>query len=362
MKQTLIVLIMILSLSGISFAQSSGGLTDDQSETMDQSVESNAAASGGTTLSLWSDPIFYQFDKMMPTLAKSLSRLNARITTVAVSDIDFSPSLTESFKKVATAKLFGQLLMENPRLKLIKCSECNMIRSEIKGGILTISRGLANQDERNKLAKKLGVEGFMTARIIEVERQLTVVINVYDAAEGRIILSDVVAGIPVPKNTNYNIFAGQVIFPMSGLTLDSGGTSLDHTGMLVGVEKTMRFSESWMLGASFAMYLDNNSKLESGHETLDLGFMFDGIVGWEFAFGNNSTAVTPVLGLGQFISTQFNFSVYQKYGIKVTIGRILTFNYYQYSYSDTNLDTPETGSTTPKLSGAASSIAFGFQF
>jgi len=308
--------------------------------------------------SFWSDPLYFQFDKMMPALAHSLGRLNSRISTLAVTDLDFSPSLGASFRKVATAKLFGQLLMENPRLKLIKCTECNMVRSELRGGILTVSRGLADQEQRKKLATKLGVEGFMSAMIIEDQRQLTIVINVYDAQEGRIILSDVVAGIPTPKNDYYNVYAGKLTIPVKLST----GSNLDHSVMMVGVERSLRFSESAMLGANFAAFMDNNSKLASGHETFTPGFMFDGIVGYELAFANNNAAFTGILGMGQFISTQFNFAIYYKYGVKITIGQLLTFNIFGYTFDETNLEASSSGSAVSTLPGSATSMAFGFQF
>ena len=64
-----------------------------------------------------------QFSKMLSPLAKSLGRLEQRISTLAISDIHFDPSLGKEFRKVATAKIYGSLLANNPKLKLVRCDE-----------------------------------------------------------------------------------------------------------------------------------------------------------------------------------------------------------------------------------------------
>ena len=304
MKKAVLVLLSLFCLVSMAWAQSDKDITDagdallTEEDLLAEQVDENDYV-------MWADPLFYQFEKMLPKLSKSIGRLDSRISTLAVTDLKFSPGLDESFKKVATAKLYGQLLLENPRLKLIKCNECNMIRSDISNGILTVTRGLSNQKDRRRLADKLGVQGFMTSMIVENDRQLTIVVNVYDAQEGQIILSDVITGMPVPETEYWNIYFGQMTLPV---TLESG-TGVSQSAYLIGAEKSIRFSESWMVSSNFAFYNDNNEKLGTNEEDyfkFDSGLMIDGSVGWEaLTMMNNNGAMVISLGLGDFLSTQF---------------------------------------------------------
>lgn len=362
MKKAVLFLLSLLCVASIAWAQSDKNITDAGDALLTEE-DLQGEQSEKNEYVMWADPLFYQFEKMLPQLSRSIGRLDSRVSTLAVTDLKFSPGLDESFKKVATAKLYGQLLLENPRLKLIKCSECNMIRSDITNGILTVSRGLSNQKERRKLAEKLGVQGFMTAMIVENERQLTIVVNVYDAQEGQVILSDVVTGVPVPESDYWNIYFGQMILPV---TLESG-TSVSQSAYLIGAEKSIRFSESWMVSSNFALYNDNNSKLGTNkvdYFQFTTGLMIDGSVGWEaVSMMNNNGSVIVSLGLGDFISPQFNFAVYQKLGVKVIFGNILTFNLYYLNFDETNLDKPdETTGNAHKLNGSGYYLTFGYQF
>jgi hypothetical protein len=315
----------------------------------------------------WSDPLHYQFDRMLPDLAVAISRLDSRITTLAVPDLNFSPQLDESFRKVASAKLFGQLLMENPKLKLIKCDECNMLRSDLRAGILTVSRGLADQEGRRKLAEKLGVQGFMSAAVIEDERQLTIVLNVYDAQEGQMILSDAITGEPVPESTYFNIYLGQLSIPVNlvpNATLPSA-TAAAQYAILIGVEKSLRFAESWFVAASFGGYLDNNQNQPSYFEPIQTGLLFDGSLGWEaVSVMKNNLSLSLMGGIGQFLSPQFNFSVFLKAGLKMAIGQVLTINLFQYRLLSDNINIaePNTDGQANNLAGSATAISFGYQF
>lgn len=342
----------------MAFAQSSQLITDDSSEVVatEGGPGITATENGNESYNMWSDPLFYQFEEMMPELAESIGRLDSRISTLAVTELEFSPGINESFRNVAAAKLYGQLLMENPKLKLIKCAECDMIRSEINNGILTVSRGMANKEERQKLAEKIGVQGFMTAMIIEDKRQLTIVVNVFDAEEGRIILSDVITGVPVPETTYWNVYAGQFKIPIK---VGTTSETLEHSAILAGVEYSKRFSESWIIATNFGIFTDNNSTLQNS-ETISAGMMFDGAVGWEaLSFMNNDASFILMGGIGQFLSTQFNFSIYGKLGLKISMNKLLTFNIYTLSFSSSNINNESTPS---ELTGSANYITFGAQF
>lgn len=362
MKRALLLILLILFLPFTLLAQTSGPLTDagdeilleEDMEPTTESVQPRASDS----YNMWSDPLYYQFGKMMPELAQSIGRLDSRISTLAVTELVFSPTLDEEFRKVASAKLYGQLLMENPKLKLIKCDECNMIRSEITNGILTVSRGMATKEDRQNLARKIGVQGFMTAMVIEDRRQLTIVVNVYDAEEGRIILSDVITGLPVPETNYWNFYAGQLLIPID---MDTPDEIVEHSALLGGAEYSKRFSESWIISTNFGLYTDNNSKLEN-KETISFGMMFDGAVGWEaMSFMNNDASFILMAGLGQFLSTQFNFSLYGKFGVKIILNKLLTFNIYGMTFNQTNIEAPSNGEAS-FLTGSATYITFGMQF
>jgi hypothetical protein len=367
-KRILTVLLVTLCLLSPVLAQTTSQVTDEGDEVMAPVLPAQDGQTGRTEKhTLWSDPLYYQFDKMLPDLAVSIGRLDSRISTLAVTALSFSPNLDESFRKVASAKLYGQLLMENPRLKLIKCDECNMLRSEIKAGTLTVSRGLADQESRRKLAEKLAVQGFMSAMVIEEKRQLTIVLNVYDAQEGRVILSDAITGVPVPENTYYNIYLGQLtipvnLIPSAGL---SSATTAAHYAILIGVEKSMRFAESWFVAASFGGYADNNKNQPYYFEPIQTGLLFDGSLGWEaLALMNNNLSLSLMGGVGQFLSPQFNFSVFLKAGIKATIGQVLTINIFNYSLlsDNINLAEPNADDEANNLGGSALAISFGYQF
>jgi hypothetical protein len=374
MKHLIISILCLMFLAGNFsspiFGQDDVTLTDEGEEiTQEDPPSMDEDEDSDEKYVMWADPLYYQFEKMMPELASSIGRLDTRISTLAVTGISFGPGLDESFKKVAEAKLFGQLLLENPRLKLIKCDECNQIRSEVKNGILTISKGLADQEERKNLANKLGVQGFMTTMITVEDRQLTIVINVHDSQEGRIILSDVIPGVPVAKTKYYHLYIGQLTIPVSVVSETGVSKNVDQTAIIVGLEQTIRFSESWMVGANLALFYDNNSTLgESGTDYVPFttGLLFDGTIAWEaFSMMNNSTSLIVQAGLGEFISAQFNFSVYYKFGAKMTMGseNKLTFNMGLLSFNESNLEKPDT--TTGKasaLKGSATYITFGYQF
>lgn len=369
MKRFLIIIVCFVCYSSLLWAQS------DQ-ESFDNNGEGIELEEQPESYDMWSDPLYYQFEKMLNKLSKSVGRLNNRISTLAVTDMEFSLGLDKSFQKVASAKLYGQMLMENPKLRLIKCNECNMVRSHIKAGILTITRGLANQEARQVLADKLGVQGFMVLAVTLEKRQLTIVVNVYDAKEGRIILSDVITGIPVPETVYYNIYFGKMSLPV---TLASG-SALEHSILLLGVEKSIRFAESWLLSANAAFYMDNNALLEADHVTFTSGLIVDGTIGWEVAsLMNNNTSIVLKGGIGQFISAQMNFTGYIKLGIKMAIGQAITFNVYAHSLlsDQLNLEKPESsgtsdqsnseesesgGTTVNQLKGMPISISLGYQF
>ena len=167
-------------------------------------------------------------------------------------------------------------------------------------------------------------------------------------------------GIPSPKRTYHNYYAGQLKLPIK----DIAGDTLDHMGILLGYEKMIRFSESWLLVASIGTYADNNSTLDASHQTFTPAAMFDGTIGWEFAaFNNNNVTFTWLLGIGEFLSPQFSFAVYGKTGIKTTIGQLLNINIYTLSFSETNLEAPdETTGLAPSLTGSGTIVTFGFQF
>ena len=362
-----ICLICIGEIPGSAFAQTDDiTLTDEGNE---QKSEVTTDEEGDDLLSeeekytMWSDPLYFQFEKMMPQLAQSVGRLDTRISTLAVTEIVFSPKLNTAFRKVAEAKLLGQMLLENPRLKLIKCDECNRITSEVKNGILTLSRGLKDQKARRRLAEKLDVQGFINIMITEEERLLTIVINVHDAQEGRIVLSDVITGNPVPKARYWHIYAGGITTPVKLKQKDQ--KAVDQSAIMFGVEYSIRFAESWIVGSNIALYVDNNS--EKGEKDIDYiafspGLMFDGTIAWELAsLMQNNAALNINIGLGQFISPQFNFAVYNRIGLKMILGQRLTFSYSYFTFEKNNLDKPENG-VANSLSGSATSIAFGYQF
>jgi hypothetical protein len=66
-------------------------------------------------------------------------------------------------------------------------------------------------------------------------------------------------------------------------------------------------------------------------------------------------------GIGQFLSTQFNFSIYGKFGVKVILNKLLTFNVFYLGFNPTNIEAPTNGLAS-KLTGSATSITFGLQF
>jgi hypothetical protein len=106
--------------------------------------------------------------------------------------------------------------------------------------------------------------------------------------------------------------------------------------------------------------------MEEPHQTIQGGLIFDGAIGWEaLSFMNNNVSIIGMAGIGEFLSPQFNFSVYAKFGFKSTIGQVLTFNVYYYSLlaGSNNLETPDsTTGEASSLSGSATSITFGYQF
>ena len=157
--------------------------------------------------------------------------------------------------------------------------------------------------------------------------------------------------------------------PVSVVSETGVSKNVDQTAIIVGLEQTIRFSESWMVGANLALFYDNNSTLgESGTDYVPIstGLLFDGTIAWEaFSMMNNSTSLIVQAGLGEFISMQFNFSVYYKFGAKMAMGseNKLTFNMGILSFNESNLEKPDT--TTGKasaLKGSATYITFGYQF
>lgn len=364
---TLVCFFCLLGFSNSALAQSDDAtLTDEGSEQIDGNTaydELGGTSSESDDHTMWSDPLYYQFEKMLPRIARSIGRLDTRISTLAVININFSPNLDEAFRKVLETKLYGQLLLENPRLKLIKCDVCNRITSSVKNGILTISRGLKDPKSRRQLADKLGVQGFMSTIITEEDRQLAVVLHVHDAEEGRIILSDVIAGDPVPKSQYWHFYAGELLLPIK--LEQTTGKTVEHSAVLVGIEYTMRFAEDWIVGSNLALYMDNNEELgtpDVDYIKISPGLLFDGSISWEAVsmIRNNATLLFN-FGIGEFLSPQFNFSVYYRLGAKLILGQSLSFNFAYYSFPQTNLEKP-VDDKADHLTGSATSITFGYQF
>ena len=175
-------------------------------------------------------------------------------------------------------------------------------------------------------------------------------------------MSDVITGVPVPDTTYYNVYVGLLTIPISILNVEI----IDHTAILIGAEKSIRFAENWLLAANLGIYTDNsNTKKHASAASIDGGLIFDGTIGWEaVSLMNNNASLILMGGIGEFLSPQLNFSVYGKFGIKMTIGQMLTFNIHSYSLvsGNANIEEPDATGEASKLSGTPTSITFGFQF
>lgn len=307
---------------------------------------------------LWRDPILVQFNRMLPRLAASLGRLDNRISTLAVSNLYFDPKFSEIFRKVANTKIYGNLLAKNPALKLVKCEECNQIKSSIENGILKISRGIGNKDDRKKLAKELNVQGFMTGDILLSNNQVSIVVTVYDAEEGRIILSDMIVGARFPDITYYNVYTGAMQIPMD---LKFSGDTL-HRAILIGIEETMRFAEYGLFSISLALIYGFNDRLEEEDKVDIAGLSFGGDAIFQIPLiTENQIEIAVSYGLGQFLVPAFNYSMYHKIGGKVLFGQTINFGFYYYMFSESNAETPENGLAS-KTKGVANSLVIGWQF
>lgn len=308
---------------------------------------------------LWKDPLLVQFERMMPRLAASLARLDNRISTLAVTGISFDPELDHAFVQVAKTKILGNLLAKNPSLKMITCEVCNQVQSEIKNGILKISRGIADDESRRALAKNLNVQGFMSGSVMLHDQQISVVITVHDAEEGRIILSDVIEGTPLPESSYYNLYAGQMTMPINLKT--SGST--DHTAIVIGFEKTMRFAEYGLFGASMALFYGANDLLAESDKVSLVGLMVDGYGALEIPFlSDKSMKMDLIGGVGQFLAPQLNNNTYYKAGLKFTFGQAINFGLYSLSFNKTNVETPDSTGAASQAKGTAQYLTIGWQF
>ncbi|MGK0290690.1 MAG: hypothetical protein ACI86H_002149 [bacterium] len=376
MKKLIIIVFSFLFFLPYQVLLAQNKITDKKGgieQTAKRKKTKQTADEGSTQKLFFRDLNLAQFEKMLPRIGASLGKLDNRVSSIGVAGFYFDPKLDLDFQRIAISQVYGHLLANNPNLKLVKCQECEQIETRIENGTVVISRGLT-PERKKRLADKLQVQGFLNAAIYEKDRQLTFVMIGTDATSERIILSEVVTGLPVPETNFYHWYIGQMVLP---ITLQNG-VSLDHTVVMTGMERTFRFADSWIFGGSLSIYSDTgiNSKLGSqGTDsagdtvsplTITTGAMIDGTIIWELIdIRNKDFTVSPAFGVGQFLSTDFNFAVYGKIGLKVVIGQKLVFSAYSLGILNPGNISEATNSGDEDIQLATSGgyyITFGVQF
>lgn len=283
----------------------------------------------------WEDPQIAQLESMTPDLMEAIQRLRKQIKSVAISNMSFGDELSINFRKVATARL-QTLLTKNPHLKISNCESCSQVRTQISGSFLKISRGIADEEYRKKMAEQLNVDGFIDIAIFMSKRQLSISLTVYEAKEGKIVFSEILTTDPEGKTYYNNFYVGKLTIPITMNDGTDNETIVDHRADIIGYEHTRRLNNWALFGFSLASFADDNDHLESEERFSGgvTGILLDGIVAAEL--GGSKFSMALVGGMGIMISSPLTSPAYVKVGLKTTVGDILTINLYGLGFDIEN--------------------------
>jgi hypothetical protein len=179
---------------------------------------------------------------------------------------------------------------------------------------------------------------------------------VIEAETGAIILAEELTGRRAPRRESLTFSFGEMIVPIK-----IGGSSTDHSTLVLAVRENYQISERLSFGIELAFYLDNNSNNPDPHIDLDTGAVLSPTLGYDFfRFSGSASRVTGYAGLGKFISPQFNYGNLVKAGVMMVVGDelevLLGINYFQ----ETNL--ADSGGSDVTLTGTGYELHFGYRF
>jgi hypothetical protein len=302
------------------------------------------------------DEELYQLEEAVTLIAGSLNKVADKVAILAINSVYYSKDIAGDFRPKARVIFLEKLLDANPAVKLVQCQECERLQTRIVRGTLKLQKGIPTGEARQELARKLGVQGFIDIGLFREGRQLTVYIQVIEAETGAIILAEELTGRRAPRRESLTFSFGEMIVPIK-----IGGSSTDHSTLVLAVRENYQISERLSFGIELAFYLDNNSNNPDPHIDLDTGAVLSPTLGYDFfRFSGSASRVTGYAGLGKFISPQFNYGNLVKAGVMMVVGDelevLLGINYFQ----ETNL--ADSGGSDVTLTGTGYELHFGYRF
>ena len=261
----------------------------------------------------WKDKQIMQLEELTPQLVESVKQMHEKIKSVSISSISFGETLPDKFRKVATARL-QQTLTQLSQLKVSVCGPCSQIHTVIGGSYLKISRGIADDEFRIRIAKELNVNGFIDIAVFMTEdRQLSLSMNTYEAKQGKIIYSKIITGEPA-KNENYiHLYYGKLTTSITHSS--TGNVAISHQANQLGLDLVFRMTTDWIYSLGGSFFSDDNSNLTTSFEKGVSGMMIEGMIGYNlFSFGGNEAEMILNAGLGTMIASALNSPMYFKGG------------------------------------------------
>lgn len=315
-------------------------------------------------LSIRQDERIFQLDEIASLVARSLSRVADRISTLAVNSIYFGTEVDRDFRRKAEVVIYEQLLDKNPTVKLVQCQECQRLVTKIVRGVLRLRKGIPTREARIELAKKLGVDGFIDIGVFQDGRQLTLFIKVIEAESGAIILVDELAGRRAPRRDSLTVSFGEVNFP-----IEIDGTTVVHNTLAVAVQESVQLTGRFSFSVDLIAFIDNNDLNADPHITLDSGLILAPTLGFDLVQIPASTSrLILYAGLGKLLAPQLNYANLVRTGIEFIVGDRLVviigvINYFENQVDATSADVePSATSDTILLNGTSYEIRFGYRF
>lgn len=281
----------------------------------------------------WKNSELAQLEQLTPGMKQAFDKMDRSISSVAVSDITFDTKLSQKFRETAIGKLF-QILGRNPRLRVSRCDECQQIRSYVSGSFLKISRGIADDEYRRELASRMNVQGFMKIQVLENNNQISVIFEIYEAKDGKVVFSEILTAPPEPETIYYTAFFGKAMIPVN-----VGSTSVDHSSQIYGISRTTYISKNWSATGVVAIYSDTtNENLSVKLSDEIAGVKLEANLNWTlFSLGQENTKFQLTTGLGQLYAPIIDSPFIYSAGITLLLGQQIGVGIYQFGTSVKNL-------------------------
>ena len=314
------------------------------------------------------DEDLYQLEEAVSLIAGSLSKVNDRVSTLAINSFYFGREVDADFRRKAEIVILDKVFQYNPNIRLVQCQECQTLETKIIRGVLKLRKGIPNQETRQKLAEKLQVDGFVDIGMFRNDGQLTVYLKVTEAKSGAIILVDELVGRRASRRRALTFSFGEMTFPIT-----VNAALVQHHALLLSIQESVKLTSRFSFGVDLIFWSDKNKKNPDPHITLKSGMLLMPTLGFDVLQLPSSTSrVVMFMGVGKLLSSQMDYANMYRAGVEFIVGDrmsvLLAFNRFTEVIVDTTGATSLSGAavtgsaTTDKLSGGGNELRFGYRF